>query len=82
MIPSIEAIDPENQAGRAFKGLLAFVDSNFAAAKEAFEPLIAEGLKDSGVAYMLGLILSREGERTPPPATARAPPPNPAPRSR
>ena len=63
VLTAITAIDESNADGRALRGLLAFTKSDFAAAKELFAPLVSEGYAEASVAYMLGVILSSEGER-------------------
>lgn len=63
LVPVIESLGPANGQGRALKGLLAFVNSEFDRAREIFESLVSGGFEDSSVAYMLGIILSREGNR-------------------
>ena len=63
LVPSMLALDPSSREGRIFEGTLAFQESDFSAAARLFQQLIDEGVEDTAVLYMLGLIRSREGRK-------------------
>lgn len=63
IIPSIMEIDPDNHGGRVFEGTIAFQEGNLVRAGELFERVVAEGVEDSAVCYMQGIVRARQGDR-------------------
>lgn len=63
VVPSMLAIDPSSREGRIFAGTLAFQESSFSEAARIFQQLADEGVEDTAVLYMLGIIRSRAGRK-------------------